>query len=334
MKSSALAKLLTLVCGAALLAGAIALTKTSPVWAQATTVRIGYNKIWPTFPLHVAIARRMFEQRGLAVKWSNFQTPNEILLAMVAGELDLGVVTGPNLVTAHEQGVKVKGLALLTGPGEPPNTLFARKDLNVRSVVDLKGKTIGVNNYGGNFDLYVRRYLADKGLDPKIDVRIIEIPVFQIISAITTRIIDAGMVDTIFTAVALKNYSSELTPVFSYRDVGPFKDGWNGLILAANESFVISNRAAVVQLLRVYLDALQFAEKNAQEAVKLYVDATGNKNALLLDKGNDVPADGQVMMPEMQSDIELMAQFGYIKTVFKADAVLDRKLLDEAAQAR
>jgi len=332
MKSSALAKLVMLVCGATFLAGAAVLTETLPALAQATTIRIGYNKIWPAFPLHVAIAKRMFEQRGTAVKWLNFQTPNEILLAMVAGELDLGVVTGPNLATAHEQGVKVKGIALLTGPGEPPNTLFARKDLNVRSVTDLRGKTIGVNNYGGNFDLYLRRHLADNGLDPKTDVRIIEIPVFQIISAITTRIIDAGMIDTIFTAVALKNNSNDLTPVFSYRDVGPFKGGWNGLILAVNESFAVQNHGAVVQLLRGYLNALQFVEKNAQEAVKLYVENTGNKNALLLDKGNDVPPDGQVMMPEMQSDIDLMAQFGYIKTAFKADVVVDRKLLEEAAQ--
>jgi len=332
MKSSALPKLVMLVCGATFLAGAAVLTETLPALAQATTIRIGYNKIWPAFPLHVAIAKRMFEQRGTAVKWLNFQTPNEILLAMVAGELDLGVVTGPNLATAHEQGVKVKGIALLTGPGEPPNTLFARKDLNVRSVTDLRGKTIGVNNYGGNFDLYLRRHLADNGLDPKTDVRIIEVPVFQIISAITTLIIDAGMIDTIFTAVALKNNSNDLTPVFSYRDVGPFKGGWNGLILAVNESFAVQNHGAVVQLLRGYLNALQFVEKNAQEAVKLYVENTGNKNALLLDKGNDVPPDGQVMMPKMQSDIDLMAQFRYIKTAFKADVVVDRKLLEEAAQ--
>jgi ABC-type nitrate/sulfonate/bicarbonate transport system substrate-binding protein len=334
MQSSAFAKLVALACGAGLLAGAVAWTQTSSAQAQPSTVRIGYNKIWPAFPLHVAIAKGMFEQRGAAVKWSNFQTPNEILLAMVAGELDLGVVTGPNLATAHAQNVNVKGIALLTGPGEPPNTLFARKDLNVKSVADLKGKTIGVNNYGGNFDLYLRRHLADNGLDPKTDVKIIEIPVFQIIAAITTRIIDAGMIDTIFTAVALKNNTNDLAPVFSYRDVGPFKTGWNGLILAVNERFAVQNHPAVVHLLRGYLDALQFVEKNPQEAVKLYVESTGNKNALLLEKGNDVPADGQVMMPEMQSDIDLMAQFGYIKTAFNADAVIDRRLLEEAAQVK
>lgn len=335
MKSSARSKLWALSCyGAALLGVLVALAAYSPASAQSDTVRIGYNKVWPAFPLHVAISRKTIEQRGVEPKWITFQTPNDILLAMAAGELDMGVVTGPNLAIAHQQGVKVKGIALLAGPGEPPNTLFARKDLNVKSVHDLKGKTIGINNYGGNFDLYLRRELVDNGLDPKKDVKIIEIPFFQIIPAINTRTIDAGVLDTIFTAVALKNYSNDLTPVFSYRDVGPFKDGWNGLVLAVNDSFIASHRADVVKLLRGYLDAVQFTQENPREAVKLYVDNSGNKNALLIDKGTDVPADAQILMPPMQADIDLMAQFGYIKAGFDAKEVVDRSLLEEAARQK
>jgi ABC-type nitrate/sulfonate/bicarbonate transport system substrate-binding protein len=226
----------------------------------------------------------------------------------------------------------VKSVALAAGPGDPPNTLFARKDLNIRSVRDLKGKTIGVNNYGGNFDLYLRRELVDHGLDPKKDVKIIEIPFFQAIPALATRTIDAGFLDTIFTAVALKNHSRDLAPVFSYRDVALFKNGWNGLILAANESFIDHTHLVAVKLLRGYLDAVQFAQNNPHEAITLYVEASGNKNALLLDKGNDVPADGQIFMPAMQADIDLMAQFGYIKTGFDAKEVVDRSLLEEAAK--
>jgi sulfonate transport system substrate-binding protein len=300
--------------------------------ADANTVRFGYNKLWPAFPLNVAIAKKTFEQYGIDTKWINFQTPNDILLAMTAGELDLGILAGPNLASAHQQGVKVKGIALLAGVGDPPNMLFARKDMNVRSAQDLKGKTIGVNNYGGNFDLYLRRQLVDNGIDPKKDVRIVEIPVFQIIGAITTHTIDAGFVDTIFAAAALKNNSNELTPVFSYRDVAPFKTGYNGLILAANDSFVARNRAAVINLLRGYLEAVRFMHDNPREAVKLYVETSGNKIALLLDKGIDVPPDGQILMPQMQADIDLMAQFGYIKTGFDAAKVVDRSLLDDAAK--
>ena len=321
-------------CGAALLGFLVVAAAYSPAFAQGDSLRVGYNKLWPTFALHAAIAKETLEQRGVEPKLVGFQTPNDIMLAMVAGELDMGVITGPNLATAYQQGLKMKGIAMLAGPGEPPNTLFARKDLNITSVRDLKGKTIGVNNYGGNFDLYLRRELVDNGLDPKKDVRIVEIPVFQVIPAITTRTIDAGFLDTIFSAVALKNHSNDFAPVFSYRDVGPFKNGWNGLILAAPSSFIVSHRAIAIKALRGYLDAVQFVQDNPREAIKLYVETSGNKNALLLDKGNDVPADGQILMPAMQADIDLMAQFGYIKTGFDAKEVVDRGLLDEAAKQK
>ena len=171
-------------------------------------------------------------------------------------------------------------------------------------------------------------------LDPKTDVRIVEIPIFQIIPAITSRRIDAGVVDTIFTAAALKNNSNELTPVFTYRDIGPFKNGWNGLLLAANESFIAKNRKTVVQFLRGYLDALQFVHENPQQGVKLYVEATGNKNALLLEKGNDVPADARILVPELQADLDLMVQFGYTKTKAKAESLVDHSLIDEAARLK
>ena len=321
-------------CGAVSLSFLAPLTVSLPASAQGLAVRTGYNKIWSTFPLHVAIVQKDFEKRGVDVKWVSFNTPNQILQAMVAGELDLGVLTGPNLAVAHEQNIKVKGIALLTGPGDPPNTFFARKELNVKTVRDLKGKTIGVNNYAGNFDLYLRRHLVDNGLDPKTDVRIVEIPIFQIIPAITSRQIDAGVVDTIFTAAALKNNSKDLTPVFTYRDIGPFKNGWNGLVLAANESFVAKNRKAVVQFLRGYLDAVLLVQQNPQQGVKLYVDQTGNKNALLLENGNDVPANGKILMPQLQADIDLMKQFGYTKTTFKADLVVDNSLIEEAARLK
>ena len=335
MKPSTRSTLLTLSCyGAMLLTFLAAPAFCLLASAQETTVRIGYNKVWPAFPLHVAIAKKTIEQHGAQPQWVSFQTPNDILVAMAAGELDMGVVTGPNLAVAHQQGIKVKGIALLAGPGDPPNTLFARKDLGITSVRELKGKTIAVNNYGGNFDLYLRRELVDNGLDPKNDVKIIEIPFFQTIPALATKTIDAGFLDTIFTAVALKNNSNDLAPVFSYRDVGPFKNGWNGLILAVNDSFIARNHAVAVKLLRGYLDAVQFVQDNPREAVKLYVETSGNKNALLLDKGNDVPADGQIQLPQMQADIDLMAQFGYIKTGFDAKEVVDSSLLDEAAKMK
>src|SRR5205809_36989 len=89
---------------AAVLFGLVfALTLSLPALAEPANIRMGYNKFWPTFPLHVGIAEKDFERRGLKVEWINFTTPNHILQAMVAGEADMGVLTGTNLATAYQQ---------------------------------------------------------------------------------------------------------------------------------------------------------------------------------------------------------------------------------------
>lgn len=318
----------------ALLGILAALAVSLAAWAQPTSVRMGYNKFWPTFPLHVGIAEKDFEKRGLKVEWIHFNTPNHILQAMVAGEVDMGVLTGTNLATAHQQNIKVKALAMMTGPSEPPVTYFVRKDLGIKSVRDLKGRTIGVNGYGGNFDLFLRRHLVDNGLDPKTDVRIVEILTPQIIPALLSKQIDAGVVDGIFAATAMKHHANEMTPLFTYRDVAPFRNGWNGFVLAANESYIAKNRKTAVQFLRACLDAVQSIHQNPQRGIKLYVEATGNKNALNMDKANDVPPNARILIPQLQSEMDLMVQFGYSKTKVNAGQIVDHSLLDEAARIK
>src|SRR5262249_11999369 len=260
-------------CIAALFCLLSALAVSTPAWTQPATVRMGYNKFWPTFPLHVGIAEKDFEKRGLKVEWVNFTTPNQILQAMVAGELDMGVLTGTNLATAYQQNIKVKAITMMTGPSEPPVTYFVRKDLGIKSVRELKGRTIGVNGYGGNFDLFLRRHLVDNGLDPKTDVRIVEILTTQIIPALLSKQIDAGVVDGIFAATALKHYANDMVPLFTYRDVAPFRNGWNGFVLAVNDSYLAKNRKTAVEFVRACLDAVQFIHQNPQQGIKLYVEA-------------------------------------------------------------
>jgi NitT/TauT family transport system substrate-binding protein len=319
------------ICPAVLFGLLSALAVSLPAWAQPVNVRMGYNKFWPTFPLHVGIAERDFEKRGLKIEWINFTTPNHILQAMVAGEADMGVLTGTNLATAYQQNIQVKAIAMMTGPTDPPVTYFVRKDLGIKSVRDLKGKTIGVNGYGGNFDLFLRRHLVDNGLDPKTDVRIVEILTTQIIPALVSKQIDAGVVDGIFAATALKHYANDMVPLFTYWDVAPFKNGWNGFVLAVNDSYLAKNRKTVVQFVRACLDAVQSIHQNPQQGIKLYVEATGNKNALNLEKANDVPLDAKILIPELQSEMDLMVQFGYSKIKVNASQIVDHSLLDEAA---
>ena len=311
------------------LLSAVAISPTA--WADSASVRIGYNKFWPTFPLHVGLAEKDFEKRGVDVKWINFPTPNQILEAIAAGELDMGVLTGTNLVTAYRQNIQLKAIALMTGPTDPPVTYFVRKDLGIKSIRDLKGRTIGVNGYGGNFDLFLRRHLVDNGLDPKTDVRIVEILTMQIIPALVSKQIDVGVIDGIFAATALKHYANDMVPLFTYRDVAPFKDGWNGFVLAVSDSYLAKNRKTTVQFVRACLDAVQSIHENPHQGIKLYAEASGNKNAFNMENADDVPLDARILVPQLQSEMDLMVQFGYSKVKVNANQIVDHSLLDEAA---
>ncbi|HEV8262412.1 MAG TPA: hypothetical protein VGQ19_16870, partial [Burkholderiales bacterium] len=133
---------------------------------------------------------------------------------------------------------------------------------------------------------------------------------------------------------ALKHYANDMVPLFTYRDVAPFRNGWNGFVLAATDGYLAKNRKTAVQFVRGCLDAVQSIHQNPQQGIRLYVEATGNKNALNMEKANDVPPDARILIPELQSEMDLMVQFGYSKTKASAAQLVDHSLLDEAARVR
>ena len=62
---------------------------------------------------------------------------------------------------------------------------YVRKDSPIRTIADLRGKTVAVNAFGTAADLVLRVILRKAGLDPKKDIQTVEIPFPAIPAAIT-----------------------------------------------------------------------------------------------------------------------------------------------------
>jgi NitT/TauT family transport system substrate-binding protein len=92
--------------------------------------------------------------------------PAVALQTLVGGEIDYYTVLGP-AVAAAIRGVPVK-LAAAYVP-VAPTALIARPE--IRTVPELKGRTIGINAYGGALDGMARLILRHFGLDPDRDVK-------------------------------------------------------------------------------------------------------------------------------------------------------------------
>jgi len=260
-------------------AGSRAEAGTTSQSGQPITVRLGHNRTWSNPALIIGLAQDRFKQAGVDVSEQEFTNPADIVQAIATGDLDAGATPGPTLFTAVEKGVKAKAVALLQGNNNPPVAFTVRTDSGINSVADLRGKKIGVNNYGGNYDIYLRYWLAKYGLDPKTDVEILVVPVPSILPSLVNRQIDLGPLASLDSAKAKQQYGNTLETLFTYDDV--LKDGTgrtdnNGLVLAFGDAFVQRNHEGAVRFLTGYLAAVRAMNADPKKALNDWANAVGN----------------------------------------------------------
>jgi len=134
--------------------------------ASAEKIRIGYPDFnSSTFTLPLAQMRGFFQEEGLQAELIRIRSAVAIP-ALTSGEIDFHTVVSPALAAAL-RGIPVRLVACFT-PGLT-TAIIARPEL--KTVQDLKGKTIGLNSIGGGLENTVRMMLKHYGLDPDRDVK-------------------------------------------------------------------------------------------------------------------------------------------------------------------
>ncbi len=303
-----------------------------PQSAQAPMkVRIGYNKTWTTPFLLIAKNQGAFQKQGVDVDWIEFQAPPQAIEALAAGSVDMAISPVPNFVTAFEKGVDMRMVMHLSGWSEPTSTYFVRTDSDINSVKDLKGKKIGVNNYGGNFDLYLRYILEQNGLDPKNDVQILEVPIPAVFQALDSKQIDAGVVPALFVPRAEATMPGKLKPLFTYRDIPGIgqRPQFNQLVLDVSTSFLKNDRPAAKAFLKAILDTQSWAYSHVQDAANIWAAEAGIPALAEMPDPFGPDTKGKIDVPALELDIQLVNQFGYSKSKPAPAAFLDQSLVDE-----
>jgi NitT/TauT family transport system substrate-binding protein len=323
---------LALVVGAlaALLGTACAIGQTGA--QQSKKVRVGYNKTWTTPFMLIAKHEDAFAKEGIEVEWFEFQGPPQALEALAAGSIDAAVAPVPNLVTAVEKGVNVKAVLRQSGWSDPTSTYFVRVDSGIDSVRDLKGKKIGVNNYGGNFDLYLRHMVESSGLDPKQDVQILEVPIAAVFQALDTSQIDAGVVPALFVPRAEGQFPGKFKPLFTYRDIPGVsaRPQFNQLVLVMSGNFINNNRATATAFVKVNVDVERWAAANPQVAAGIWA-AEANVPALAQMADPFGPStNGKLDLPAFELDSQLVHKYGYVKNLPPMTALVDETRVDAA----
>jgi NitT/TauT family transport system substrate-binding protein len=171
--------------------------------AEPTKVTVSVLYLTSDAGLFVAMERGYFKEQNIAVELSRSTSLADVIPLLATDKLNVGTGgASPGLFNAFKRGVPVQIVTDKSSqlpPGDRSGGLLVRRDLvesgEVKSMADLKGRRIAVNNIQSTSLNYVVRALAQGKLG-KDDVKLLEMPFNQFIPALEKKAVDAVMVYT------------------------------------------------------------------------------------------------------------------------------------------
>ena len=185
-----------------LVAGALSLPAASQ--AQAATLTVGMPTTPPNIvhmPVFVAQDLGLFKKNGVTVKIVQLDGGVKVFRAMLAGDLEVAQSPGAVTSVGISKGSKVK--AILGTLYKFEASMVVRD--NVKTMADLKGKRIGIQQPGGFADILSKSVLRAAKVSPK-DVHFVTIATEDVPALV------ANQVDTAILHVEQEMLAKEKVP--------------------------------------------------------------------------------------------------------------------------
>ncbi len=143
---------------------------TAPAVAETNLKASEPVRYFGNMPIYTAAEAGFFKQKGISLEVITMRGGPAAANALISGDVDL--VTG-----ALEQALKMKAKGqdikvIASIQHKSPFAIVVPVDSPVKSLADLKGKTIGVTAVGSSSDVQLRGYMRQQGMDPEKDFQI------------------------------------------------------------------------------------------------------------------------------------------------------------------
>jgi len=206
-------------------------------------------------PLFVAVHRGFFKDEGLDIELPRL-IPAMAQNALLAGEVHYHGLADSGLRLAA-RGLPLK--AIFYGADRPMYYLVAQKD--IRSVAELRGKRVGVSQFGGTSDLSARLALRHYGIEPEKDAILIQIGAEGVrMAALRAGSVSAIIVPVPAVAILRRDGFNEVSFV---GDVVEFAS--NGY--TTTEQRIKENPQEVKKVVRAIYRGLRYAKENPEGTI-------------------------------------------------------------------
>jgi NitT/TauT family transport system substrate-binding protein len=223
---------------------------------------------------------------------------------LLAGDIEYTIAGGQSAIRARMQGADPVMLA--TSANFSSQRVLLRPESTLLRVQELKGKIVGVTQYGSGGDTFLRAALRKVGLRPDVDVTILQMGgTPQIASSLIAGKVDAGVSGESSVLLINQGKLKSLAGA-SAKDM---KILAGGAPLITTRRYISRERRSVMQFMRAYVEGVHYFKTNKEGSVralqKLLRGATAQEIGLLLDDQRDVVDPLPVPSDEaLQADLE------------------------------
>lgn len=225
--------------------------------------RLTFSSGWDALPAIVGIERGFFSQEGLVVSGLAITSPEAVINSLVAGSTDFAIVPQRVMLVMVAAKAPVKIIAM--GGWGTELELVARPDAGIKSVADLKGKTIATLRGSEALPALIR-LLNQAKLKPT-DLKIVNMSADNLLKVLADKKADAVFETRHFTGPLVQNKSGAV--VLDAASISK-AIGWvDAIPLVARAESVAKDRTLVQKFTNGWIKALAYIRQDPQDAGRL-----------------------------------------------------------------
>ncbi|HEY4142569.1 MAG TPA: ABC transporter substrate-binding protein [Pseudolabrys sp.] len=260
---------------AVLAAAAVAFVSAGQASAQ-TKITIGIPTSPPGIvhmPVIIAKELGLYKKAGLDVDIVSLGDGVKVYRALLAGNIDFGLTPGAPTIIGRSNGATIKALSANLPKLEA--SLIVRAD--IKTMADLKGKRIGIQEPGGFADLLSRSVLRAAKIDPK-DVNFVSIASEDVPALV------ANQVDTAILHVEQEMLAKSKVPdLHSVARLWELEPKTLYTFLSASEKTIKDKPAVVQAVISANIEATRIMYTEKAKVLPIFVKQTGYPEKILSD---------------------------------------------------
>ena len=265
---------------------------------------LGLNSV----PWVVAKEVRIFEKNGLDLDMVYVGASAVIVQSMLSGSSNIAGFGGPAVVTNVLRGGDIIQVAAMAPYFT--QSLFVRPD--IRDLLSLQGKKIGITRFGSVTDFALRTIIERHNLK---DVNILQMGGFpEAVAGLSRGAVDGALFSPPHNFRMLKEGFRELV---SQKDLRNFGSGFLTQGIVARRSYAASHREVIVRLIKSTVEGIRYALNNEDATKRIISKYLGITDTDLLRQSYLYVTDTFVrepFVPEsvMQAMVQRMVQVNMI----------------------